>query len=168
MARTPRHWENYASLAALIRAECCNYGKGQKRCRMLGRECEVLAPTRRRCRWRSPASKNPRRVPPYRPRPFEVTNRKQLNRALARWERAQEIREESGGGRCTWLEKAIQPILPEHLDGEYPPSVPWDPKPEGGDDEGRCDPQRPGSEQRAARDIRHQPAHDQRMVRRRP
>ena len=166
--RMPKHWDDYGSLAALIRAECCNYDKARKRCRMLGRECEVLAPTRRPCRWRSPMSKNPRRVPAYRPRPFAVTNRKQFNRALAEWERAQEIREESGGGRCTWFEKAILPILPEHLDGEYPPSVPWEPKPKGGDDEGQRDAERPGAEQRASRAVRHQPAHHQRVVRRRP
>ena len=165
--RMPDSWERYETLRAVIHNECCNHDRAHRRCRMLGRECEVLAPTRGRRRWRSPMSQAPRYVPPYMPKPFEVTDAKELGRAVAKWERAQEPLEESGGGRCTWFEKSILPILPEHLGGAYPLREPGEAT-EGDRDEGRRQSERPGSEQGTARAVRHQPVHHQRLVRRRP
>ena len=117
MARTPEHWDDYGSLAALIRGECCNYDASRKRCRMLGRECEVLAPTRQDCAWRSPMSRHPHRVPV--PGPFTITNRRQLSKALRAVEKAEELHEHSGHGKCSWCDKALLPVLPGHILDEY-------------------------------------------------
>ena len=113
----PEHWERYASLRILIRNECCNYDKPRTCCVMFGSECEIIAPTDCRDHWRSPMSKHPHRVPM--PGPFTITNKKGLRKALEAVERAQEIQEESGRGRCSWFDKAIWPILPGHLLDEY-------------------------------------------------
>ena len=94
MSKTPEHWQRYASLAALIRGECCGYRNTQGVCGMLARECEVIEPTSHDCGWRSPMSKNPKDA--HLPEP----------------------RERSGHGRCTWFQKALLPVVPGHLADE--------------------------------------------------
>jgi len=118
MPRTPEHWERYASLAALVTKECCVCRKGV--CQATSRPCDILKPGQPQRGWRSPMSRNPHYVPPYKPRPFEVTSRRQMSKVLRAHAKAEQIRERSGDGRCTWFNKAIWPILPDHLADSVP------------------------------------------------
>lgn len=115
--RTPERWERYKNLNALIRAECCNYYQRRSCCLALGRECEIIKPTNCHWRWRSPMNRHAHHVP--KPGPRTVTNAKAPKKMLKKAEKAQEAKEESGQGRCSWFEKALLPIVPGHLLDEY-------------------------------------------------
>ena len=115
MARMPEHWERYANLAALVTKECCVCRKGV--CQATSRPCDILTPGQPQRGWRSPMSRHPHRV--QMPGPFTIMNRRQLSEGLRAVEKAQEIRERSGHGDCTWFRKALLPILPGHLLDEY-------------------------------------------------
>lgn len=107
--------ERHGSLAAFVAGECCNYHKAAGLCLALGRECELLAPTAGKQRWRSPRSLGAHYVPQVLPEPCEPFGMAQVRRALLAFKRARELQETSGDGRCSWFDRALGPLCPAHI-----------------------------------------------------
>ena len=118
MARMPDHFDDFTGLGALVAASCCNCSKQSKVCRATERPCDIIVAGQPQRGWRSPMSKTPRRAPAYHPLPFRVTNQRQMSKVLRAHDKAEEIRERSGDGKCTWFDKALRPILPGHIADE--------------------------------------------------